>query len=78
MLWAGLILALVALSAATAFVIAPRIDRLQRDTPTPIAALEDTDPRKVAFGRLHGLSTALMVVTVVAGAGLIWMETQDR
>ena len=33
--------------------------------------------RRIEFGRLHGASTALMVITLVAGAGLIWVEMRD-
>lgn len=72
------VVGLVAIAAGTAFIITPRIDQIRRDTPGPIAALSDTDPRKAEFGRLHGLSTALMGLTLVAGAGLIGIETQDH
>jgi uncharacterized membrane protein len=68
---------MVALSLVTVFVLGPRIDRLRESTPGTIAALPDTDPRKIAFGRLHGLSNGLMLVTLVAGLGLILAETRD-
>ena len=68
---------MLALSLVTAFALTPRIDRLRETTPGTIASLPDTDPRKIAFGRLHGLSTGLMLVTLVAGLGLIWAETRD-
>ena len=68
---------MIALGAGSAFVIAPRIDRIRLDTPGTVAALPDTDPRKAEFGRLHGLSSIFMVATLVAGVGLIWMETKD-
>ncbi len=68
---------MVALGAASAFVIAPRIDRIRNDTPGTVAALPDTDPRKAEFGRLHGLSSMVMLVTIAAGVGLIWMEAKE-
>jgi hypothetical protein len=74
-LWA--VVAMTAATAATVFVLAPRIDRIRRDTPGAVAALPDGDPRKAEFGRLHGLSNVLMIATLGAGVGLIWMEARD-
>ena len=71
------VIGMLALSLTTAFVLTPRIDRLRESTPGAIASLPESDPRKVAFGRLHGLSSGFMVVTLVAGLGLIWAETRD-
>ena len=68
---------MLALGGASAFLIAPRIDHIRRDTQGSVAALPDTDPRKPEFGRLHGLSNVFMLATLVGGVGLIWMETQD-
>ena len=39
--------------------------------------LPDGDASKTEFGRLHGASTTLMMLTLVAGAGLVWMEMKD-
>lgn len=71
------IAAMLGMSAATVFAISPRIDRIRQETTGTIAALPDSDPRKAEFGRLHGLSSVLMIVTLVAGAGLIWIESAD-
>jgi uncharacterized membrane protein len=68
---------MLALSLVTTFGLTPRIDRLRETTPGTIASLPDADPRKIAFGRLHGLSTGFMLVTLVAGLGLIFAETRD-
>jgi hypothetical protein len=69
--------AMVAMSAATLFVISPRIDQLRTEVTGAISALPDTDPRKSEFGRLHGLSNILMLATLAGGIGLIWMEARD-
>jgi hypothetical protein len=69
--------AMLAGSLFATFFIAPRIDAIRREVSGPIAALLDDDPRKSEFGRLHALSTGLMLVTVLAGAGLIWVEMRD-
>jgi hypothetical protein len=75
-LWA--VIGLLLIAGATTFVIAPRIDRIRGSVSSPIAALPETDARRVAFGRLHGLSNALMVVTVLVGLGLFWAEATDQ
>jgi hypothetical protein len=74
-LWA--VAGMLALSLATAFVIAPRIDQIRRETSGAVSALADTDPRKSEFGRLHGLSNVFMLTTLVLGVGLFWLETTD-
>jgi uncharacterized membrane protein len=68
---------MLGLSLYTAFAIAPRIDRIRRDTGGSVASLSDTDPRKQEFGRLHGLSNVFMLVTLAGGVGLLWIETTD-
>ena len=72
------VVAMLALSIVTAEVIAPRITRVRDRVTGPIAALDEADPRKIEFGRLHGASNGLMLVTVLAGLGLLWAETRDR
>jgi hypothetical protein len=74
----GAIVLMLALAGAGAFYITPRIDTLRDSTPQPIASLDDDDPRKSEFGRLHGLSSVLMLVTLVAGVGLFWAESKDH
>ena len=74
----GAILLMLALSAAGAFYITPRIDALRNSTPQPMASLADDDPRKSEFGRLHGLSSVFMLMTLVTGLGLFWAETKDH
>jgi hypothetical protein len=69
--------AMLAMSLAAGLWIAPRIDRLRGSTDGPIANLPDGDASKIEFGRLHAASTALMVLTLIAGAGLVWMELKD-
>lgn len=75
-LWA--VVGLLVIAGATAFVVAPRIDRIRQSVAAPIASLPETDARRVAFGRLHGVSNVLMVVTVLVGLGLFWAENADR
>lgn len=46
--------------------IAPRILRVRAEIPGPIEALSADDPRRVAFGRLHGVSVAWLGVAMLA------------
>jgi hypothetical protein len=68
---------MVAGSVATTLVIAPRITSLRAETDRPIASLAEGDPRRTSFGQLHAASGGIMLLTVVAGLGLLWMEVRD-
>jgi uncharacterized membrane protein len=68
---------MMALGLVTALAIAPRIDRIRQGSPGAVADLPDTDPRKAEFGRLHGLSNIIMLITLAGGVGLMWIETTD-
>ena len=52
--------------AVAQFIIGSRIERLRVAADSPIAALAEDDPRRVAFGRLHGLSVAALGAAMVA------------
>jgi hypothetical protein len=68
---------MLAASVATTWVIAPRIVAIRDAVHAPIESLPATDARRVTFGRLHGASSVLMLVTLFAGVGLLWAETRD-
>lgn len=53
-------LTLVAACAAAQLVVAPRIQRVREQIGGAVDALDPSDPRRQAFGRLHGLSVAWM------------------
>ena len=55
-------LVLVGACAAAQLVVAPRIARVREQVGGPVDALDPSDPRRQAFGRLHGLSVAWMGV----------------
>ena len=75
-LWA--LSAMIAASAAIGLYISPRIDVIRDSVGAPIASLTETDPRKLEFGRLHGLANALMVFSMAAGVGLMYAEMKDH
>jgi len=75
-LWVAALM--VSASVSTVFLVAPRIDAIRSSVTGPVASLPDTDPRRIEFGRWHGLSSALMLLTIVAGTGLLWAELSDQ
>jgi uncharacterized protein DUF4149 len=72
------VVGMLAMSVGTTRVIMPRIDRVRAETRGPIAALQDADPRRREFNRLHGLANGLMTLTLLAGLGLLWFEARDQ
>jgi hypothetical protein len=62
-LWrTGAALSLVVACAAAQLVVAPRIERVRAQIGGAVDALDPSDPRRQAFGRLHALSVAWMGV----------------
>ena len=53
-------LGLVVACAAAQLVVAPRIERVRAQIGGAVDALDPSDPRRQAFGRLHGMSVAWM------------------
>jgi hypothetical protein len=74
-LWA--VIGMIVLTTGTLTVLVPRMDRIRRAVPGPIGSLSPTDARRTEFGRLHALSNGLMLLTLLAGLGLVWFEAQD-
>jgi hypothetical protein len=70
--------AMLAMALGTGLVISPRIDAIRERTSGTVAGLPDTSADKIEFGRLHGLSNGLMLLTLVAGVGLFWVEMKDQ
>ncbi|MEO6527407.1 MAG: DUF4149 domain-containing protein [Gemmatimonadaceae bacterium] len=59
-------LILVVACGAAQFVVAPRIERIRAAIAGPMDALAPGDARRVAFGRLHGVSVGLLAVAALA------------
>ncbi len=74
--------AVVSLMLAAALVsglaVSRRIERLQVASAGPVAALDPTAPQRVAFGRLHALSTLLVALDVAGGLVLLYWEANGR
>jgi hypothetical protein len=59
------------------FVLTPRIEGLQRSIGVAPSSLPEGDPRRVEFGRLHGMSNGVELVPVLGGLLLLVFEMRD-
>jgi hypothetical protein len=71
----GLTSASAVVAAACAFaqlIVSPKIERLRAEIGGPIDALPADDARRLAFGRLHGISVAwLGLAMLAAGVAIV-------
>ena len=56
---------------AAQLLVAPRIERVRAAVGGPIDQLAAGDPRRTAFGRLHGASVMLLGMAAVAGGAAL-------
>jgi hypothetical protein len=70
--------AMLAMALGTSFILVPRINHIRDTTPGTVASLPAGDPVKTQFGRLHAISNGIMLVTLLAGVGLLWIEMKDQ
>jgi hypothetical protein len=68
---------MLVLMMVTGFWLIPEVDAIQAAVNGPVAELPDTDPRRVEFNRLHGLSNVLFSITAIGGLVLCWWETRE-
>jgi hypothetical protein len=68
---------MLAASAWSGLVLIPRIQEAQRTLGASTSTLPDGDPRRVEFGRLHGMSSSLQLVPLLGGLALIFFELKD-
>lgn len=59
------------------FYIIPRVNAIQAQVSGPVSALTATDPLRVEFDRLHGLSNILFSITAIGGLALCWWESRE-
>lgn len=64
----GAALALAGACAAAQLIVAPRIEQVRAGIGGAVDALDPSDPRRQAFGRLHGMSVAWMGVGGLAAS----------
>jgi hypothetical protein len=74
---AGLGALMLATTAYGSMSVGSRIQQLQRDMAVSPSSLPVDDARRVEFGRLHGLSTALQLVPLLGGLALLFWEIEE-
>jgi hypothetical protein len=74
----GILVAMTVLTVYSGRFVSPRIEGMQRAIGGPVAALPEGDPRRAEFGRLHGLSTALLSASALGGLALLFWEARNE
>jgi uncharacterized membrane protein len=59
------------------FYLLPGVDAIQAQVQGPVSALAESDPRRLEFDRLHGLSNILFSITAVGGLALCFWESRE-
>jgi uncharacterized membrane protein len=55
----------------------PRINAIQAQVTGPVAALAETDARRIEFDKLHSYSNILFSITALGGLALCWWEARE-
>ena len=71
-----IIVAMLLISLYSGRGVSPTIERMQQKIGGPVASLESDDPRRARFGRLHALSTALMLANITGALVLLYWEAR--
>jgi hypothetical protein len=58
-------------------ILSGRIEHLHQEIGASPSSLREDDPRRLEFGRLHALSTALQLVPLIGGLVLLFREMTD-
>lgn len=76
--WPRIVAVVLVVSALVAQLgVAPRIQRLRAELGPDIEAIDANDPRRLAFGRLHALSVALLGGAMLAGAAMAFASVRS-
>jgi len=73
----GIMGVMLLMMVATGFWLIPEVNAIQAEVTGPVSALADSDPRRVEFNRLHGLSNILYSITAIGGLALCWWEARE-
>jgi len=60
------------------FVVNARVARIRASLPGPIETLSPTDPLRLEFGRMHGLSVGLLGVAMLAAVVVVLLTSLSR
>jgi len=74
---AGILILMTGAALYAGVVVAGRIAALQASMKVAPSSLPESDPRRVEFGRLHGVSTGLQLLPLLGGLALIFWELRE-
>lgn len=69
--------AMLLANAYTAHILLPEAESLRREINGPMASVAATDPRRVRFDALHGLSTTIVTAMALAGIAVAAWEARE-
>jgi hypothetical protein len=69
--------AMLLANAYTAHILLPEAEGLRREINGPMASVAATDPRRVRFDSLHGLSTTIVTAMALAGLAVAAWEARE-
>jgi uncharacterized membrane protein len=73
----GIMGVMLVMMLAMGFYIIPQVNAIQAQVTGPVSALAVSDPRRVEFDRLHGMSNILFSITAIGGLALCFWETRE-
>lgn len=73
----GIMALMLVMMMITGWYLIPEVDAIQAQVSGPVSELPATDPRRMEFNRLHGLSNILFSITAIGGLALCWWEARE-
>lgn len=73
----GIMAIMVGMMLVTGRWLIPQVNAIQAQVNGPVAALPASDPLRVEFDRLHGLSNILFSITALGGLALCFWEARE-
>jgi len=73
----GIMALMLLMMLATGYWIIPQVNAIQTQVAGPVSALAATDPLRLEFDRLHGLSNMLFTITALGGLALCFWEARE-
>ncbi|MBM3808661.1 MAG: DUF4149 domain-containing protein [Acidimicrobiia bacterium] len=73
----GIIGVMLLMMLATGFWVIPQVNAIQAQVVGPVSELAASNPLRVTFDRLHGLSNIFFAITVIGGLALCFWEARE-
>lgn len=68
---------MLAMMFATGWWLIPKVNAIQAQVKGPVSSLAATDPLRMEFDRLHGISNILYSITALGGLALCFWEARE-